>query len=73
MRGPDLRKLVRSLRTKSYEKLSIRKHLAALAPRSTSQSGGVPPEEKSDRGEEPHREVERDKDAVPHTGGTPPR
>ena len=60
MRGPDLKKLVRSLRTKSYEKLPIRKHLATLAQRSESSGDSVPSTQKFDRRQEPHGEVEPD-------------
>lgn len=60
MRGPELRLLVRSLRTKNYEKLSIRKHLAALAPRQEGETRGLPPEEKPVEGEEPHWQDESD-------------
>lgn len=60
MRGPELRLLVRSLRTKNYEKLPIRKHLAALASRQESKARQLPPEEESVEGEEPHGQDESD-------------
>ncbi|SFJ44594.1 hypothetical protein SAMN05216525_12553 [Bradyrhizobium sp. Gha] len=43
MRGPELRRLGRSLRTKSYAKLQIRKYLSSLSKPALSQKGDVPP------------------------------
>lgn len=60
MRGPDLKKLVRSLRTKSYEKLPIRKYLVTLAQRSESSVDTVPSKQEFGSRKEPHGKVEPD-------------
>ena len=60
MRGPELRFLVRSLRTKNYEKLSIRKHMAALAPRQEGEARELPPPKKPFEGKEPYWQDESD-------------
>lgn len=54
MRGPELRLLVRSLRTKNYEKLPIRKHLVALASRQEGEARELSPEEEFAEGKESH-------------------
>lgn len=69
MRGPNLRKLIRSLRTKSYEKLSLRKYLDALPARPASPASGVPREQEPDLGSKPHREVEPGQNHVLDPGG----
>lgn len=58
MRGPDLKKLVRSLRTKSYEKLPIRKHLDTLIQKSESADDPVPSTQKFGRRQESHGKIE---------------
>lgn len=60
MRGPNLIRLVRSLRTKSYDRLYIRKYLDVLTKRSKRKDGEVPSEKEPNRGIEPHREIEPD-------------
>lgn len=60
MRGPELRLLVRSLRTNHHEKLSIRKHLASLTSRQESEAHKISPENESPLGEEPHGQNESD-------------
>ncbi len=64
MRGPELRFLVRSLRTKNYEKLPIRKHLAALASRQEGEARELPPEEEFVEGEESHGQDESDSQSL---------
>lgn len=60
MRGPDLKKLIRSLRTKSYEKIPIRKNLATLLQRSESTGDRIPSTQEFGRRQESHGEVEPD-------------
>lgn len=64
MRGPELRLLVRSLRTKNYEKLPLRKHLAPLASRQESAARQFSPEEELIEGKEPHRQDQSDKEPL---------
>lgn len=64
MRGPDLRRLVRSLRTKSYEKLQIRKHLAAITPRAASAESDISSKKESDPGPKPHGQIDGDQVSI---------
>lgn len=73
MRGPDLKKLVRSLRTKSYEKLSIRRYLLALERGQAGQTGVISSQEEPDSGQEPHGEVNDHQKPVLDLGRTPAR
>jgi len=60
MRGPELARLVRSLRTKSYEKLQVQKHMDALRKRAAREVGELQSEKDVVGGDEPHRQVEPD-------------
>jgi hypothetical protein len=60
MRGPNLRKLVRSLRTKSYEKLSIQKYLSPIPPGEEGAAGGISSEQESTDRKKSYREIEPD-------------
>ena len=71
MRGPDLKKLVRSLRTKSYEKLSIRRYLAAFERGQAGQTGVISSQEELDSGQKPHGEVNNHQESVRDLGGAP--
>lgn len=73
MRGPDLKKLVRSLRTKSYEKLSIRRYLVALERGQAGQTSVISSQEEPDSGQESHGEVNDHQEPVRDLGGAPPR
>lgn len=64
MNGPELRLLVRSLRTKTYASLSISKHLAALTAGQESSPREVPPEEEPHQGPEPHGQDDTDSESV---------
>jgi len=68
MRGPNLIKLIRSLRTKSYEKLYIQKHLALLASRPSGEIDRVSSVQELDSRIESHREIEPDKAPVSDDG-----
>lgn len=68
MRGPNLRKLVRSLRTKSYEKLSIRKHLAALSKGSAWALLEISQTQEFDPGQKSHRQIKFDKNVISNLG-----
>jgi len=57
MPQPDFRKLLRSLSTKSYEKLPLRKHMATLASRQEGEKGRLSSPQELGAGNEPHREV----------------
>ncbi|GAN97725.1 hypothetical protein Geu3261_0238_002 [Komagataeibacter europaeus NBRC 3261] len=60
MRGPELVRLVRSLRTKSYEKLQIQKHMVALGKRAAGQDRELQSQENALSRDEPHRQIESD-------------
>ena len=60
MRGPNLIKLIRSLRTKSYEKLQIQKHLSSITSREKGADRDISPEQKSSDRKESHGEIESD-------------
>lgn len=62
MRGPDLKLLVRSLRTRSYEKLSIQKYMDAVVPRQEGEVVGFSSQKEFDFGKKPYRKVQSDKD-----------
>ncbi len=57
MPQPDFRKLLRSLSTKSYEKLPIRKYLAVVSSRQKGQKGGLPSSQESSAGNESYGEI----------------
>lgn len=54
MQKPELRKLVRSLRTKSHEKLEINKYYNSFSQRRKSKEGDFSSQEKSISGKESH-------------------
>src|ERR1017187_2177319 len=58
---PNLRMLVRSLRTKQYEKLEIQKLAAPVGAGTKSPHSAVPSQTELDFGNEPHGEVHPDK------------
>ena len=60
MRGPNLVKLIRSLRTKSYEKLQIRKHLSSITSREEGTVRDISPKQKSSHRKESHGEIKSD-------------
>lgn len=63
MNGPDLRRLIRSLRTKSYDKIQIQKYYIAFSERRKSEEGGLSSEEEFDNWKESHRKVDNNKNA----------
>ena len=73
MRGPDLKKLVRSLRTKSYEKLSIRRYLVALERGQAGQTGVISSQEEPNSGSKSHGEVNDHQESVRDIGRPPSR
>lgn len=64
MNGPELRLLVRSLRTKTYASLPISKHLAALTAGQKGTPREIPPEEEPHQGPESHGQDDTDSESV---------
>ena len=61
MPQPNLRILIRSLRTRSYEKLEIQKFAAPLRTREEGPQNRLPSQQKLDFGDEPRREIDNRK------------
>ncbi len=64
MRGPNFRKLIRSLRTKSYEKLHIRQLMDTVSQRASSEVRDIQPSEEFDIRKKSHGQIEHDQDPL---------
>lgn len=64
MRGPELRLLIRSLRTKDYASIPIQKHMAALSLRKESEACTIPSKQESACGEESYGQDNSDSKSV---------
>lgn len=64
MRGPSFRKLIRSLRTRSYEKLEIFGYSTPIEQRTEGATHRVSSGQQLDLGFESHGQVDRHQDVV---------
>lgn len=64
MRGPSFRKLIRSLRTKSYAKLEIFGHIADIDQRAESSPRRIKSGQQLNLRLEPHGKINRDQDVI---------